>query len=110
MATKTAAMTSKKSALDQARETLGALTRDDLATLRHEIDILMSILESVDTADEQTTDAPGALSTGKPSGWVEVKHIKAKNGKVYGGYKYLRYRANGVKKSVYIGKADEEQS
>jgi hypothetical protein len=51
-----------------------------------------------------STIAPAAAA---PKSWIELRYVK-RNGKVYGPYRYRRWREGGRLRSRYLGKAKTE--
>jgi len=99
----------KKSPLDKARATLGALDTGDLRALAEDIADLLALLDqSGDPISDQAADFETGYVTGgaadiqraRSGGYIELKMI---NG--CGPYKYLRRRVGGKLTSTYLGKA-----
>jgi hypothetical protein len=63
-------------------------------------------LETQDQATESPVEVPVSKPKGRPSmgGYIVLKYMP-RNGKRYAPYWYLRYYLNGIRKSVYLGKA-----
>ena len=86
---------------------------DELSELSTAINALIESRfgDPLKTFDECGVAHQAAIAVGKQrAGYIEIKPIGSK-GKVYGNYRYLRYRTNGKLKSVYLGKVcDDDDS
>ena len=104
MAAKTRRQT-RTAKLDRARSLVDKLERDELVTLRGELDLALALLDALENAPDEGLAGNVKVSPpdGQP-GWIEHKYI-SRNGKQHGPYRYLRWRdGDGRKRSQYLGK------
>lgn len=64
------------------------------------------IATAIELITNRDSTAGGGPAAAAPKSWIELRYVK-RRGKVYGPYRYRRWREGGRMRSRYLGKANE---